>query len=745
MSESDPLSLPATPTPSDSGPKAEDSPPPDEVTVVPTLIQGTISLSGNHTAVIASEVTANSRLGPYQLIRKLGEGGMGAVYEALHTKLKKTVALKVLPAGFASTPDALSRFGREMQAIGKLDHPHIIKATDADEWEGTHYLVMEYVAGTDLDALVRTHGPLTVRDACKAVRQAALGLDHAHGLGLVHRDIKPSNLFVTTSGQIKLLDLGLARFANDNEHHRGLTQVGQVLGTPDYMAPEQWDDTHSVDARADLYALGCTLFFTLTGRAPFFDVTRSSLLQLMKAHVSGPIPNITDFRLDVPPQLNAVYLRLVAKNADDRFTTAAEVAAALDTFLRDGSEQSIVRSDPLFAPGKEPPARRQTAAISDTDSPRSDRPLIDSVSTFPFHSALPATPAVGGSLRWGLVLGVASVGLALGIWFAIGNRSRPPAGPAAAESARVESLVNNSAWQRWPAGAPRPAIAPFDADQAKRLQAAWAEYLHVPVKRTDLQGTEFRLIPPGEFVMGTPYEVLKAILAMPNAQEAYWKDFLPAESPPHRVTLPDPLYVACQEVSYRQFSRFVAATGYRTTAEKDGGAPVMFEPKHPNNIWSNRRFSPTEDSPVALVSCDDVQAYLKWLNAQPGEEFHRLPTEAEWEFFCRAGDVAVEPAVPETANPFGLRSLLESRHPVVAEWCDDFPRTYTASPQIAPRGISGVRPVLRGFPVINEPRYSERFVIPPVYSSEAGFRLVLPLKPQPQNPALPGRPVPAER
>lgn len=271
----------------------------------------------------SGEVAAGSKLGPYYLVRKLGEGGMGAVYEARHTKLDKTFALKVLPPGFASNAALVSRFEREMKAVGKLDHPNIIKATNADEWNGTHYLVMEYIEGTDLSVLIKERGVLSVRDACKIIRQAALGLQHAHEHGLVHRDIKPSNLFLTKSGQVKLLDLGLARLGSDDKENAGLTSSGQMLGTPDYMAPEQWDDTHSVDARADLYSLGCTLGYLLTGKAPFDTGKVRSFLHIMKAHSETSPPDLSALRNSVPAELNTVFQRLLAKKPEDRFATAA--------------------------------------------------------------------------------------------------------------------------------------------------------------------------------------------------------------------------------------------------------------------------------------------------------------------------------------------------------------------------------------------------------------------------------------
>ena len=259
---------------------------------------------------------------------------MGAVYEARHTKLEKTFALKVLPAEFVANEALLARFFREMKAVGKLDHPNIIKAVNADEWNGTHFLVMEYIEGTDLSVLVKERGVLSVRDACKVIRQSALGLQHAHEHGLVHRDVKPSNLFLTKSGQVKLLDLGLARLGSDDDSKAGLTSSGQMLGTPDYMAPEQWDDTRSVDARADLYSLGCALGYLLTGKAPFDTGKPRTFLHIMKAHSEKQPPDLSVLRPNVPVELNALFQRLLAKKPEDRFATAAAVVTALEPFTR---------------------------------------------------------------------------------------------------------------------------------------------------------------------------------------------------------------------------------------------------------------------------------------------------------------------------------------------------------------------------------------------------------------------------
>ena len=179
------------------------------------------------------------QLREYRILSKLGQGGMGAVYQAVHTRLGKIVAIKVLPVSQGSNAVAIGRFAREMKAIGSLDHPHLIRAHDAGEVDQQHYLVMEYVDGVDLSVLSKTVGQLAVADACEIIRQAATGLEYAHQRGLVHRDIKPSNLMLTTDGQIKVLDMGLALLAHSHDADDALTSSGQIMGTVDYMAPEQ--------------------------------------------------------------------------------------------------------------------------------------------------------------------------------------------------------------------------------------------------------------------------------------------------------------------------------------------------------------------------------------------------------------------------------------------------------------------------------------------------------------------------
>jgi hypothetical protein len=282
------------------------------------------------------ETADGRRLGEYQLLEKLGEGGMGVVYRARHTELDRLVAVKVLASGRLGDEEAVARFRREIRAAGKLDHPNIVRAHDARQIGAAHLLVMEYVDGVDLGTLVRRTGPLRVADACELVRQAALGLGCAHAHGLVHRDIKPSNLMLGREGTLKILDLGLARVQAATASAE-MTVVGQVMGTPDYMAPEQASDSHSVDGRADLYSLGCTLYELLAGRPPFSGPSYGTLMEKLAGHARDPVPPIQQLRDDVPKPLAAALERLLSKDPAERFQTPDELAKAIAPFA-DGSD-----------------------------------------------------------------------------------------------------------------------------------------------------------------------------------------------------------------------------------------------------------------------------------------------------------------------------------------------------------------------------------------------------------------------
>lgn len=293
-------------------------------------------------------------LGRYRLMRLLGTGQMSAVYLGRHILMDHLCAIKVLPADKVGDTSYLGRFYREAKAVAALNHPNVIRAFDVDKQveAGTeiHFLVMEYVEGKPLTKLVEEkddhHIDLIL--AVDAVRQAAEGLAHAHAFNMVHRDIKPDNLLVNDRGEVKILDLGLARFfKTTDEESLTLKHDERVIGTADYLAPEQAIDSHSVDSRADIYGLGCTFYYALTGHPPF---TEGTLVQRLMAHQSQPVPPVTNERPDVPESLTKILERMLAKKAADRYQTARELADDLTAWLLEfASDEWKEQHLPLYA------------------------------------------------------------------------------------------------------------------------------------------------------------------------------------------------------------------------------------------------------------------------------------------------------------------------------------------------------------------------------------------------------------
>jgi len=270
-------------------------------------------------------------LAKYKLLSLLGAGGMSHVYLAEHALMHRRVAIKVLPKKRVNDSSYLARFRLEARAIAALDHRNIVRAYDIDNVDDIHYMVMEYVEGRDLQTLVTEEGVLDYPQAADYIRQAAEGLEHAHQAGLIHRDIKPGNLLLDVHKVVKVLDLGLARFSGDDKASLTVAYDENVLGTADYLAPEQAIDSHGVDCRADIYSLGCTLYFVLTGRPPFPDGT---LPQRLMMHQKIAPPDIRDRRPDAPDDLIEICVKMMAKKPSARYQSAQEVADVLADWLR---------------------------------------------------------------------------------------------------------------------------------------------------------------------------------------------------------------------------------------------------------------------------------------------------------------------------------------------------------------------------------------------------------------------------
>ncbi|HEX6987370.1 MAG TPA: serine/threonine-protein kinase, partial [Planctomycetaceae bacterium] len=331
-------------------------------------------------------------LGKYRLLSLLGKGGMSAVYLAEHTLMRRRCAIKVLPVKRVNDSSYLGRFHREAQAIASLDHPNIVRAYDVDHhMDGDtpiHVLVMEYVDGRSLHEVVQQDGVLDFARAADYVRQAAEGLQYAHQAGLVHRDIKPGNLLLDRNGTIKILDLGLARFsAEGDDQSLTVAHDERVLGTADYLAPEQALDSHKVDARADIYSLGCTLYFLLTGSPPF---TEGTLAQRLMAHQTKAPPPLAEKRPDVPTSLAAIAMKMMAKRPEDRYQTAAEVAEVLAAWLA-ANGKSPLGAGP--APADGPAARADAVNGRRPDSGRVAPAGQKPPSSMKGRPASPARPA----------------------------------------------------------------------------------------------------------------------------------------------------------------------------------------------------------------------------------------------------------------------------------------------------------------------------------------------------------------
>ena len=280
---------------------------------------------------VEPETPLPERLGDYRIVSRLGSGGMGAVYRAVHERMGREVAVKLLRPEIQKNPMLLQRFDREVRAAAKLSHPNIVAALDAREHDGLHFLVTELVEGRDLDQTVRLSGALPIVDAVECVLQAARGLAYAHSQGVIHRDIKPANLLRSKDGTVKILDMGLARLSNaDSSKDVNLTGTGVMMGTAAYMPPEQARDTRKADARSDLYSLGCTLFYLLTGRTAFSGTTQ---MDMILSHVNQPIPSLRQINAQIPLAVDRIFQQLVAKSPDDRFQSAAELIPVLQSAL----------------------------------------------------------------------------------------------------------------------------------------------------------------------------------------------------------------------------------------------------------------------------------------------------------------------------------------------------------------------------------------------------------------------------
>lgn len=588
----------------------------------------------------------------FEILQLLGQGGMGAVYQARHKVMNRLVALKVINPRFVGNSEALERFQREVQAAAQLHHPNIIAAHDADCAGATHFLVMEYVEGTDLARCVQREGPFPVARACHFIRQAALGLQHAHEHGLVHRDIKPSNLMLTAGGVVKIMDFGLVRLEREGSDGIRLTTESALMGTADYIAPEQARDAHAADIRADIYSLGCSLYYLLAGKPPF---TGASPIKKIMNHLSESVP-LAALPASVPGELRAVLHKMLAKYPAQRYQTPAEVAQALAPFVQEGirGERAWAPTDPgqervrieeerdrknLLPPNPPPPAKREEAEHF--------RP---SVSPSPGLRRWVAPATIGAALVVMLVTTVIAYLAILGRApteeqspkaTADGPRQvapreeTPPSGPASAAPNNEGTKEPNSPPTPSPTGKGErnrndPAIPketgskessiepiPVDPKKPKEVKEPSPKPTTedsekpkppdvLPPKLTNSLGMEFVLVPKGEFWMGGGG----------------------GEKGKEKVQIRKDFYLGVTTVTQGQWRAVMGNNPSWFSREGKGAKKVK-----------TIADAELDEFPVETVSWNDVQQFLSKLKERQEERDreYRLPTSAEWEYACRGG------------------------------------------------------------------------------------------------------------
>jgi eukaryotic-like serine/threonine-protein kinase len=756
------------------------------------------------------------RLAHYRVVKVLGRGGMGIVFQAEDTRLNRTVGLKVMLPTLAKKQVAHDRFIREARATAAIEHDHIVTIYEVNEDKGVPYLSMQYLKGSTLEDFLKRGKSLNVPQIMRIGREIAKGLTAAHACRLIHRDIKPTNIWLdsTNKGRVKILDFGLARPTNAETH---LTQEGMVLGSPAYMSPEQAFG-HVVDERCDLFSLGCVLYRLCAGRLPFAGKDATSMLLAITSVEPTPLRELNE---EVPRALADLVHQLLAKRPEDRPPSAKAVVQRIQEIEREW----IVRANTLEMPtvgGALAKPRNVEATVIRSEDYDVEPVLADSaIMDLELQPSDPPDirpPQRGRS--WlvaglgGALVAILSVFCCLGIVISSDHGfvqivAEDDEATAFLEKAGLSVLDHHKKARNLKAGThqlpsggyqidagdlpegihvdpaifalhwrdtlelkvrfkrPRPKLVAFKSDQAAKVQQEWAAYLDRPIMDTMLGDVKLVLIPPGEFEMGTPKELLRLQKKKGTQNESH----LQSESPRHLVRITKPFYLGECEVTVGQFGQFVASEEYKTMPEKSkkGGTGIekgVHVGRKPEFYWNNTGFQRSKEHPVCNITWTDAEAYCAWLSKR-SQRTCRLPSEAEWEYACRAGaaslwsfsddlkdakpgeymwflsanktpaNLVTHPVARKKANPFGLFDM----HGNVAEMCKDYWSAgyYESSPPDDPPGpaIVAKNPlrVARGGSFLELPflcrSASRKPLDPSLGYVEVGFRVLceIPLPP----------------
>lgn len=696
-------------------------------------------------------------LGHYEVLNVVGKGAFGMVLRAFDTKLERIVAIKVLAPEMASMSPARKRFLREARISARIRHENVVRIHSVEE-EPIPYLVMEFIPGRTLQQQIEECRPLDLRSVLRLGKQIAEGLVAAHAQDLIHRDIKPGNILLEgdMEERVKITDFGLARTVDD----ASLTQSGMIAGTPMYMAPEQANGDN-LDQRADLFSLGSVLYQMVSGRPPFRAPTTIAVLKRVTEEKPRSILEIIP---ETPSWMCELIDHLHAKNPAERYRSAREVCEILDRCADDLQAGRI--------PKIPDPSKTATETPADVAATKPRRRKIPGQS--PLVKIAAAVVIILGLAGFTEVTGVTKLASTVirlttgsgtlvietddpGLKVAINGEEVTISGGGVEEltlrpgeykvtalkdgkpvNQELVAITRNGRtvvrmslepntiiskplgtqsvtdWHGWPANAPKPARIPFDFEQAKTHQEAWAEYVDVPVEYENKIGMKFRLIPAGEFMMGSSAKEIKKLLADARAKKMpdWFLEKIPTEGPQHKVTLTTPFRLSIHPVTRGQFRQFVEATGYKTDAEEDGKGGYGRRDgrwiQSPEFLWNTNLGFETRQSdahPVVNVSWNDAVAFCKWLSRE-AKGTYRLPTEAEWEFACRAGNpglycfgddqsrladyawyggmggLGTKPVGQKAKNAFGIYDV----HGNVWEWCHDGFALYDAAKVIDPVG-----------------------------------------------------------
>jgi len=592
---------------------------------------------------------ALGRLGHYEVLQVLGRGGFGIVFRAFDEMLQRVVALKVMAPQLAVTSPARKRFLREARSSAQVRHENVVQVYEVAE-QPLPYLAMEFIPGETLQQRLDRVGPLDVPEVLRIGRQIAEGLAAAHATDLIHRDIKPGNVLLEGGHQkVKITDFGLARAADD----ASISQSGIIAGTPMYMAPEQALG-QTLDQRADLFSLGSVLYQMIAGRPPF---RANSAVAVLKRVAEDQPRAIREIIPETPQWLCDIITKLHAKDPDDRYRSAREVADV----LADCEAQL-----------------KANARLKDYSRIPRSKPRRSGRWKWVAAAAAVLLPVL--ALALAEIAGVTHLFLGQQVTSDTNKSGSDPQAKAGA------------GWSGWPADAPPPALAPFDAAQARAHQEAWAKYLGVPVEFTNSIGMKLRFIPPGKFTMGSSQEEIDRCLELDWLNQWQWaKNYIESERPEHEVEVTQPFYIGETAVTVGQFRQFVKAKEYKTQADREGGAlrhyPNGEWKMDANTNWLEPGFRQTDDHPVVCVSWNDAVEFCNWLSQQEGKKY-RLPTEAAREYSCRAGSKGrwsfgddegelvhyARTSEPHTWPVAGLKGNawgLHDMHGNVCEWCQD--------------------------------------------------------------------------